>query len=103
MAKSLSKEQKLRIDSKLIEELKKGADAKRFVNNPLWIEAIGALDEMLIGQLKENRFLDLIDKNRRDDITRRMQLVDDIKDYFENTITKGEEAKTRLEANNGSK
>lgn len=103
MGKSLSKEQKIEIDANLTKEFQKGSEAKKFVNNPLWIEAIDALDVMLIKQLKENRFLDLIDKNRRDDITRRMQLVDDIKDYFENTITKGEEAKTRLEANNGSK
>ena len=98
MAKGISKEKKLEIDSKLTDELLKGIEAKKFVNNPLWIEAIEALDTMLIKQLKENRFLDLIDKNRRDDITRRMQLVDDLKCYFENTITAGEEAKTRLEA-----
>ena len=103
MGKALSDEQKLKIDSNLTKEFQEGVNAKKFVNNPLWIEAIDALNVMLIKQLKENRFLDLIDKNRRDDITRRMQLVDDIKDYFDNTITKGEEAKTRLEANNGSK
>ncbi len=103
MGKALSDEQKLKIDSNLTKEFQEGVNAKKFINNPLWIEAIDALNVILIKQLKENRFLDLIDKNRRDDITRRLQLQEELKDYFENTITKGEEAKTRLEANNGSK
>ena len=103
MAKALSKEQKLEIDSKLTKEFQEGIEAKKFVNNPLWIKANKAIEDMLIKQLKENKFYDFIDKNRRDDITRRLQLQEELKDYFENTITKGEEAKTRLEANNGSK
>lgn len=98
MGKALSKEQKLEIDSKLTKEFQEGANAKKFVNNPLWIEANKSIEDMLIKQLKENKFYDFIDKNRRDDITRRLQIQEDLKKYFEQLITTGEEAKQKLEA-----
>jgi len=79
-------------------DFKKGMEAKNFVNNPLWIEAIQALEAMYLNDIKANGWLDKLDKNKREEACRRIQVVEDLKNYFEVFITKGEQARKRLEA-----
>lgn len=91
------------IDLNLNLKVQEGLEAQRFVNNPLWLGVIDELETTYLKSIKKNKWRDKVDKSYRDEACRRIQILDDMKHYFELKISKGEEALKRLEASNGSK
>lgn len=95
-----SDEQKNDRAAQLIKEFNDGREAKRFADNPLWIDAIKELEALYLSSIKKNTWSDKRDKYRREDVCRRIQVLDDLKEYFEIKVAVGEEARRRIEKNN---
>lgn len=93
-------EQKNERASQLLSEYNEGVAAKKFAENPLWIDAIEELEALYLSSIKKNTWSNKRDKYRREDVCRRIQVLDDLKNYFEIKIATGEEARKRLEKNN---
>ena len=84
----------------LTEEFKVGADAKKLLNNKVWRQTVEDLRNSYIRSIESGSWLK---KRAREENCRRLQVLNDIVATIEIKHERGEQARKRLEANNGSK
>lgn len=86
-------------EAELLEEFKDGAEAKRLVNNQVWIDTIKELECTYIDAIRNDggwfKF-----KDDREENCRRLQVLDDLVTTINNKLELGEQARKRLEVKN---
>ena len=80
--------------SGLISEIEMGAEAEELLKHPLIIGFFSASEKHFLSEIKQT---DLEQDLKRDDLFRKIQLVDWLKSFLEHHVVSGEMAKQKIE------